>query len=117
MNIVITNMAREGHIKNSVYCICMILSIHGHFTFMLEMIKTFKPRVNNYRLKNRLKEYSIVETEETKSQECSICMENGVNMELDCKHRFHSECILKWTLNSGNDVSCPLCRTKILTTV
>ena len=40
--------------------------------------------------------------------ECAICMETGGNFaQLDCKHKFHTDCISTWLVQS---VTCPCCR-------
>jgi len=43
--------------------------------------------------------------------ECAICMETGGNFaQLDCKHKFHTDCISTWLVQS---VTCPCCRTNL----
>ena len=42
--------------------------------------------------------------------ECPICKERDANqltMHLECNHRYHEYCILKWLESSGK---CPVCR-------
>ena len=45
---------------------------------------------------------------------CSICLdlmhEKLYTIELECKHRFHAGCILKWVTQNQ---CCPLCRSTI----
>ena len=36
---------------------------------------------------------------------CAICLEDGVNHKLKCKHEFHLNCLKLW-----NKATCPLCR-------
>lgn len=43
---------------------------------------------------------------------CSICLEpiaEGKGHQLECKHTFHVDCIMKW-FREGNSSSCPVCR-------
>ena len=59
-------------------------------------------------------------------EQCAICFEDLTNntFTLECKHKFHTECIVKWFRNDNS--SCPLCKdintydnfnTKIFTTI
>ena len=45
---------------------------------------------------------------------CSICLDlmhdKLYTIELECKHRFHAGCILKWVTQNQR---CPLCRSTI----
>ena len=45
------------------------------------------------------------------TEDCSICLEklidDDIEIELPCKHRFHIYCIQKWV---GINKNCPLCR-------
>ena len=41
---------------------------------------------------------------------CTICLEETSDLvQLSCKHRFHTDCILKWFLTQKN-TCCPCCR-------
>lgn len=47
---------------------------------------------------------------------CPICIEdinNNTYIMPDCNHKFHDKCILQWYTQTGNSLSCPLCRTHI----
>ena len=54
--------------------------------------------------------YDTIATEEDLLDECSICIEpihiEQAIVKLKCNHRFHSECIRKWFLDSDR---CPNC--------
>ena len=42
---------------------------------------------------------------------CSICFEDFINNDdytLECNHKFHTNCILKWFRNDNS--TCPLCK-------
>lgn len=40
--------------------------------------------------------------------ECAICMETGGKFaKLDCDHKFHTNCIQTWLIQS---LTCPCCR-------
>ena len=43
-------------------------------------------------------------------EQCAICFEDLTNntFTLECKHKFHTECIVKWFRNDNS--SCPLCK-------
>jgi hypothetical protein len=47
-------------------------------------------------------------------KDCSICLEklidDDIELELPCKHRFHVYCIQRW---AGINKNCPLCRKTI----
>ena len=47
---------------------------------------------------------------------CSICIEklDTKITTLKCNHKFHSRCILEYTLRCKNEVICPLCRDSIV---
>lgn len=49
-------------------------------------------------------------------QSCAICLESlprsQVSSILPCSHRFHADCILKWTV-ATNQSSCPMCRANV----
>lgn len=50
------------------------------------------------------------------SSSCSICFDNYEEDEvcvLNCQHRFHSKCILRWRILEHQE-NCPLCRTFIV---
>lgn len=45
-----------------------------------------------------------------KVDKCTICLEETSDLvQLSCKHRFHTDCILKWFLTQKN-TCCPCCR-------
>jgi hypothetical protein len=66
----------------------------------------------NNRLINKIKKNIISVSDIDENSSCSICLEdfNSTTTEilfLDCKHIYHSPCILEWITK---DPSCPLCR-------
>ncbi len=51
------------------------------------------------------------------SEVCPICHEqlhngalNGVYTIPECKHKYHTECMMFWFQTQGNRTSCPMCR-------
>lgn len=53
--------------------------------------------------------------------ECAICQETDIQQQcvevVNCKHKFHKECISKWilvTCSNASSPTCPLCRGTIL---
>jgi len=47
----------------------------------------------------------------SKKTECSICLDNNVEIVLDkCMHAFCEKCVLGWSARNG---SCPICRGEI----
>ena len=60
-----------------------------------------------------LKEYKYEPLE--KKEKCTICLEsfdeNQDIIELDCKHKFHKNCIMEWL--DKYDYKCPICRKEI----
>ena len=65
----------------------------------------------NNRLINKIKKNIISVSDIDENSSCSICLEefNSTTeiLFLDCKHIYHSPCILEWITK---DPSCPLCR-------
>ena len=61
--------------------------------------------------KNKISSYDINDNDKT----CSICLEDFSQEKdiliLDCKHIYHSDCIIEWI---NKDTSCPLCRSSSL---
>ena len=59
-------------------------------------------------------EESIEDSTEVSIEECSICLEaynkRQLRVTLECKHNFHSHCILSWL---QKEKTCPICRTRI----
>ena len=45
-----------------------------------------------------------------KKQDCPICLDKDSDFELECKHRFHKDCIKEWLKIKH---SCPLCRSTV----
>lgn len=65
-------------------------------------------------LKERFKRRVNINNIENQNEECSICLENNQEKnwgELDCKHKFHYDCIFEWV---NSNPSCPICRTNFL---
>ena len=62
---------------------------------------------------NKLNRYRVWTYEEGT---CGICLENFNRLdkvvELPCKHKFHSKCIMRWF---ENKCTCPICRFKLNT--
>lgn len=52
-----------------------------------------------------------VSSSDTSGEECSICLEEGTNVSLPCRHAFHRSCIHDWLMIRD---SCPLCRATVL---
>lgn len=48
--------------------------------------------------------------------ECSICLEPLEEhvLTLECTHKFHSQCMLKYIETKKNNAECPLCRKKLV---
>lgn len=45
---------------------------------------------------------------------CVICcneINNTINTTLDCMHKFHTNCVMKWIIHKNN---CPICRNTIV---
>ena len=65
----------------------------------------------NNRLINKIKKNIISVSDIDENSSCSICLEDFNSpteiLFLDCKHIYHSPCILEWITK---DPSCPLCR-------
>lgn len=61
--------------------------------------------------KNKISSVDITDSDKT----CSICLEDFCSEKeiiiLDCKHIYHSDCIIEWI---NKDTSCPLCRSSSL---
>lgn len=50
--------------------------------------------------------------------QCSICFDPVYHSHLECKHYFHKNCIIQMNKNSwyyGEEISCPVCRSKLST--
>ena len=45
-------------------------------------------------------------------EECPICLEEGLNFETRCQHKFHVDCLANWCKRAA---TCPYCRTEIST--
>ena len=62
-------------------------------------------------LVSRLKESNVSKTNESRAQECSICLQaitqDNFIHSLPCSHCFHFSCIVRWLTQKS---SCPLCR-------
>ena len=58
---------------------------------------------------------NTIKLENIKESICSICLDDFDSEKeiifLDCKHIYHTECILEWI---NKDASCPLCRSNEL---
>ena len=65
----------------------------------------------NNRLINKIKKNIISVSDIDENSSCSICLDDFNStteiLFLDCKHIYHSQCILEWITK---DPSCPLCR-------
>lgn len=65
----------------------------------------------NNRLINKIKKNIISVSDIDENSSCSICLDDFNStteiLFLDCKHIYHSPCILEWITK---DPSCPLCR-------
>jgi hypothetical protein len=61
--------------------------------------------------KKKLTKHSV---KKIQNKQCSICLENipkyDKKITLECKHYFHSKCILKWLIDNN---TCPTCRVLI----
>ena len=71
--------------------------------------KLYKDKVKNAKLSNKTEDI------------CPICFENIYELQsiciLNCKHKYHFECISKWHFNqlkSNNFTTCPTCRDLIV---
>ena len=65
--------------------------------------------------------FQTVLSANTKSEECSICLEYFKKQEaqavllLACNHVFHIDCLTNWLKEKGQSSQCPVCRKSALT--
>ena len=49
-----------------------------------------------------------------KNEDCAICFEplgtTQAIFQLNCGHKFHNNCLLKWCDSKEGNITCPLCR-------
>lgn len=64
--------------------------------------------------RNKFKKFQVP----TELFSCSIClseyMEGEEGRELQCKHRFHRDCLEKWLQECQSSATCPICRFLVL---
>ena len=89
-------------------------SYQGGQVFMSDFInrnRTIQPINNN---KDEINTYLIKQTinqSDLDLKECCICLEKlDYSIVLECKHSFHTHCILSWF---EKELSCPLCRSRV----
>jgi hypothetical protein len=87
-----------------------------HWLYIAIVLYSFFVRVKRVKdsredLVNRINK-TVFQADE--SSTCSICLDEGQKIQLDCGHLYHKECINRWLLESS---SCPECRANLLLTV
>jgi len=77
--------------------------------FFLFLYSIFRIRHRQVSNQNVLMTVTIERNVSASEDECPICLEKGEEewAALQCNHKFHYECINKWTVNHN---SCPMCR-------
>ena len=67
--------------------------------------------INNSSTINKIKKNTLDYNLLKKDSDCSICLEpfskDKEIIILECKHIYHTDCIVQWL---NKDISCPLCR-------
>jgi hypothetical protein len=97
--------------NNSIDCISVKIDFNLSRTEKKKRKKKKKIR-SKTSLEKVKKEDNILKDEDM----CCICIQKFKIKEkvrkLPCKHNFHKKCIDKW-YNKKDDLSCPICRTKL----
>lgn len=79
----------------------------------LETLRFYKKYKEKKIKQKSVREKKIPKIKQVLNECCCICLEKTTaecRQIHTCKHRFHSECILKWYNRNMQNPTCPLCR-------
>lgn len=89
-----------------VACI-ILLTVRIPWKRLIRRVPGPKRRLKLDKVSLTIKTDSLLESEEA----CSVCLgsiQDGISLEMICKHKFHKNCITTWI--DTNNFSCPVCR-------
>lgn len=101
----------------AIYMTCFCLrsrAVNNHVSDLDNSLNQESRNAINSKIISEIKK-NTVKLENIKEPTCSICLEDFDSGKeiicLDCKHIYHTECIIQWI---NKDASCPLCRSNDL---
>ena len=101
----------------AIYKTCFCLrsrAVNNHDSDLDNSLNQESRNAINSKIISEIKKNTI-KLENIKESICSICLDDFDSEKeiifLDCKHIYHTECILEWI---NKDASCPLCRSNEL---